>query len=399
MLRPKVRRVAPARRAQAPSIIIRTPSGPTPPTPSDHTCFLLEMPVDIVFLITARLGLADQFRLSHTCRALWRIAGKDWSAVFDRLPRHDRKSFIVDLAHTSPDFWICSECEGAHRLHPSDTPSNPPPFEGYPDQFRTCSDDTEEVSASWDYYRERKYEFKQRHAQLALKLCRLPGLEPRHKKYLREIMKPHRSQRLLPGPLTIQEEYRVQARIINRRFYLYQEWVFSHAPNTGDYSPALIRRALWDYCDCASWLFPQIHLCFHGDTNGGDIHSPAPVTSAHDILESVLESESEKCRAFACTFCLTDCEFLATNSSAPFTMRVWKDFGPGESPWDPVWMAHCRSSVIDITFIRRRGGGVQKKWSQWSERLRRSKTPVKRKAPILRVGRSRPRRRHGKARA
>ncbi|KAL2754386.1 hypothetical protein ACRALDRAFT_209777 [Sodiomyces alcalophilus JCM 7366] len=222
MLRRKVSRVVRSRRPPSKPLTVapvRIPSHPTPspPTPSNPTsnpapnasCLLLNLIPEILLLIRDRLGDCDQFRLSQTCRALRRLVHRDWRAEF-HLPEA-RRLLQIELAHTSPNLWICDYCDWAHGLNLSNTPSARSNVCGR-EQTRRIESDT-----AWT-----GYWFDQKHVQVALKLCRLPlsSLEPCHIKYLEDIMAPQSMRRRFPGGHGINEHYRARPRIIHRSFYL-----------------------------------------------------------------------------------------------------------------------------------------------------------------------------------
>jgi hypothetical protein len=130
----------------------------------DQKPAILQLPLDILLLITDNLTLHDKFLLSHTCKALRQVLLRDWDIELSQLSFEHQIGFWVGLAYTLPNRWVCLKC---CKLHPINTSDVPAAF--MLSKYRTvpCS------LKSSRGIENKQYSVQHYHIQLALKLLRL----------------------------------------------------------------------------------------------------------------------------------------------------------------------------------------------------------------------------------
>ncbi|QYS99268.1 hypothetical protein H0G86_006410 [Trichoderma simmonsii] len=298
---------------------------------------ILQLPLDLLLLITDQLALHDKFLLSHTCKTLRQVTCQDWAIEVSRLSFEDQIGFWAGLAYTLPNHWACLKC---CQLHPIDTSDVPRAYWAISARDDSCTVDMSrgvEIEA---------YSVQHYHVQFALKLSRLGNI---HRRYLKALMKPYTCTRKSHIP-PLRESYTAEPRIINKRFILREEWKFSN--NT--------RSAISIFPDEHD-LFPSV--CPHMDMMyGGPARSRLRKESSihqmgmRQLEEHVLLKEVtllEQGIASACEFpgrwifnsclhCATDIAVMISIDGREGIIRAWHDFGIEGSPMDISWKAHVR---------------------------------------------------------
>ncbi|KAL7924179.1 hypothetical protein ACQKWADRAFT_287487 [Trichoderma austrokoningii] len=298
---------------------------------------ILQLPPDILLLISDNLALHDRFLLSHTCKTLWQVISQDWDIALSRLSFEDQMEFWVGLAYTLPNCRVCQKC---CELHPIDTSDVPAAIWTMMDRCAPCSIDFSrgiEIDA---------YSVQHYHIQLALKLSRLGNI---HQKYLAALMKPYTyTGTSSTSPLT--ESYAAEPRIINNRFILHEEW--NRINNTSTALP----------------LFPDdmlyLLVCPHMRMSGGPaksrsyreqfINYAVHVNRLRQLDGSLLLKEFSLLEdgialayespaqwiSGSCLRCPTDFAIMVSADERKATIRAWHDFGVEGSPMDISWNVH-----------------------------------------------------------
>ncbi|PKK53183.1 hypothetical protein CI102_1598 [Trichoderma harzianum] len=136
---------------------------------------MLQVPLEIIYLIADNLCLSDKVYLSQTCTALRRIMFCDWKQAASKLSREDRFAFWEGIAHQSTNHWACQRCCKLHLVNDNTLKTigdNCPPcgFQLHsPLNLGGCHID-------------------HHHVQFALKLARLGNMEQKH---LETMMRPN----------------------------------------------------------------------------------------------------------------------------------------------------------------------------------------------------------------
>ncbi|KAH8129889.1 hypothetical protein LI328DRAFT_162450 [Trichoderma asperelloides] len=297
----------------------------------DQKPAILQLPLDILLLITDNLTLHDKFLLSHTAKHF----GKSYFET-GILSSHSW------LAYTLPNRWVCLKC---CKLHPIGTSDVPAAFTLVRHRTVPCS-----LGRSRGI-ENRQYSVQHYHIQLALKLSRLGNMYQQYLAALMQNFTRTRTEYSLKRPLA--ESYVAEPRIINKRFILREEWNISN--NT------------------ALPLFPdqlQCHIpvCPHMRIMGGLVGSRSSKKSSINVIvhwckimspregsillkeATLLEDgvelayESPGQWVFnSCLHCLTDFAVMISTDEREATIRAWHDFGIEGSPLDTSWKAHVKA--------------------------------------------------------
>lgn len=279
---------------------------------------ILDLPAEVILLITDQLDRHDQFFLSQTCRPLRRLVGCDWEREMDRLSMAEKLDFWTGLAYNLPDRWACADCCRLHAVDSSDTP-RAPRAPCHPHLSRGIG---------------KHYSIQHYHIQLALKYHRLGKS---HQKQLGRLMAPYASHSSLGS--TLKKAYTAEPKIVNGRFVLREEWVFR------DRIGRIPRQVLNYYCVmlCPHLLLSPIR------PRSGDV---PPSRWASQILCPAMEFEQLVTAAFhapgvdvygSCHRCPTDYAILCTDPRT-ISFRAWHDFGSHGSSQDLSWRAHVWTS-------------------------------------------------------
>ncbi|KAI5860243.1 hypothetical protein GGS23DRAFT_581756 [Durotheca rogersii] len=293
------------------------------PIAQNPDCALLQLPVDVILLISQALSSASRALLSQTCCSLRAVLGSHSAAT---LERHQRLEYLAGVARDLPERWVCEACVKLHRVVNLDTPKEP--------QHMSCP-------LGWDSWRHRAYHYRRhrldsrlvrldhRHVQLALKYTRLR--DEGHREYLQKLLEPYRDDNFVthiypcrPGVLAAR--YLVYPKVVvgadnNLRYMTLSTWLY-HT----DIEP-ISPFAVGDLYVCP-------HLCF--------LHSLwlkfGPVGRVGAVIHAALETQGASGELFgACPRCHTD--FSVRASQDHVELSVWQDLGPEGHPENPAWLS------------------------------------------------------------
>lgn len=303
---------------------------------------ILQLSLDVLFLITDNLALHDKFLLSHTCKALRLVTFQDWDIEISRLSFNDKIGFWAGLAYTSPNHWACLKCCKLHLIYTSDVPA----------AFWTVRE--RGVPCSVDYSRGfeiEAYSIQHHHIQFALKLSRLGNL---HQQYLAALMDTYmRTGISLMPPFT--DSYTAEPRIIHKRFILREEWNISN--NTSTALPLFSGKPYLHLSVCPhmrmifggparsrSWKESSVYWLMRTSNNNSMQQLEESILLKEiTLLEDgiVLAYESPGQWIFnSCLHCPTDFGIMISTDEREATIRAWHDFGIEGSPMDISWRAH-----------------------------------------------------------
>ncbi|PON25615.1 hypothetical protein TGAM01_v205500 [Trichoderma gamsii] len=335
---------------------------------------ILQLPLDILVLITDNLALHDKFLLSHTCKALRQVLLQEWDIELPQLSFEHQIGFWVGLAYTLPSRWVCLKC---CKLHPIDTSDVPAAF------MLIKYGAVRTVPCSLESSRGievEQYSVQHYHIQLALKLSRLGNVYQQYLAALMQTFTHTRTKYSLTPPLT--EFYAAEPRIINRRFILREEWKISNNTNTalplfpdqlGCSIPVCphMRITMGGLVGSRNWKESSINVIVHWC----NIMSPhegsillKEVTLLEDSIELAYESPGQWIFN-SCLHCSTDLAVMISTDERKATIRAWHDFGIEGSPLDASWKAHVRDEnranwlyvgpYVDYTH-----GSIRELWSE-----------------------------------
>ncbi|KAL6695358.1 hypothetical protein J3F84DRAFT_408320 [Trichoderma pleuroticola] len=89
---------------------------------SNYGAAILQLPLDILFLITNNLALYNKFLLSYTCKALWQVVFQEWDIKVSRLSFKEQVGFWIGLAYTLPSRWVCLKYCKLYSINTLDVP-------------------------------------------------------------------------------------------------------------------------------------------------------------------------------------------------------------------------------------------------------------------------------------
>ncbi|KAI1398316.1 hypothetical protein F4819DRAFT_502465 [Hypoxylon fuscum] len=281
---------------------------------------LLQLPLELVYLVAEFLTPVDLALLSQTCRSL-QAALKGYSNA-SHLCRTEYLTYLAGLARGLPEKWVCEGCMTLHPIVRFDTPGSKyhksycplksvtslrygPPHYKIPDD---------------DRLRCKQIPIGHRHVQLALKYTRLKC--PEYKSYLQALIAPHHDMQFKPSRETLlKTHYSAYPRIVagddgNLRFLLLSTWRYYKGRK-----------------DILLHELGYQMICPHLRLNCG----PCVLESA---TEKALKARGNgRERTGACPRCATD--FSVQLTSGYLSLRVWQDFGSEGSPVDLAWKSQC----------------------------------------------------------
>ncbi|KAL7952756.1 hypothetical protein V8C34DRAFT_298648 [Trichoderma compactum] len=306
---------------------------------NNPSAVILQLPLDLLFLITDQLALHDKFLLSHTCKTLRQVIYQDWAIEVSRLSFEDQIGFWAGLAYTLPKRRVCLKC---CKLHPMDTSDVPRAYRAISARDVPCTVDRSrgiEIEA---------YSVQHYHVQFALKLSRLGNI---HRRYLKTLMKTYTSTgKSLILPLT--ESYIAEPRIINKRFILREEWKISNNtssaisifPDERGLVPPVCPHMEMIFGGPASsrrWKESYISQMAHMPNNNSMWQLLKEVTLLEEGIASACESPGQWIFN-SCLHCATDFAIMLSTDEREATIRAWHDFGIEGSPMDIGWKAHVK---------------------------------------------------------
>ncbi|KAF3075689.1 hypothetical protein CFAM422_001909 [Trichoderma lentiforme] len=266
---------------------------------NNPSAVILQLPLDLVFLITDQLALHDKFLLSHTY----------WAIEVSRLSFEDQIGFWAGLAYTLPNRWACLKC---CHLHPIDTSDVPRAYWAISARDVPCTVDMSrgvEIEA---------YSVQHYHVQFALKLSRLGNI---HRRYLKALMKPYTCTSKSPIP-TLTESYTAEPRIINKRFILREDTI-PNFPDEHDLFPSVCPHMDMMYGGPARsrlWKESSIYQMAHMADNNKHVLLKE-VTLLEEDITSACESPGQWIFN-SCLHCATDFAVMISTDEREGTIQA-----------------------------------------------------------------------------
>ncbi|KAI2642190.1 hypothetical protein GGS21DRAFT_293920 [Xylaria nigripes] len=297
---------------------------PSPDLPNQSVP-LLQLPVELVQQVAQFLKPVDITLLSQTCRSLWAAFGESFRP--GKISDTDRLPYLVGLARSKPDVWVCGDCT---ILHPVDNPHDTPIRESKGAVRLTCPK-LRIKSFVFGGVGEFQARLEHRHVQLALKYTRLQ--QPEYDEYLRALLKPHEYviMRSDHPDFVGREIYDVKPRVCtdddgNLRFLLLSTWLYitrggGLLGNNG-------------YTIKHKWA--QL-ICPHLGITRNSVNNNALTAAIRQVFIDGASS-NRPARIGSCYCCATD--FSVQWIGANLVLRAWQDFGSEVSPTDLAWQTH-----------------------------------------------------------
>jgi hypothetical protein len=288
---------------------------------------LLQLPVEIILLISKALSPASRAIISQTCWSLRIIVGSNPART---LRDYERAEYLTSMARSMPEQWVCEACLALHPVHGHDIPGTLHAWTCPRRYYRGDVYDVPFVDISF------------RHVQLALKYVRLGNQSRRS--YLHKLVAPYdhdfnaiRYRGIAAmDPLTDEftVNYSVYPKVVmgadgDLRYLTLSVWVYEKGCLPVSLYTTRGHLSL-------STMGRQLYICKHQAFGYVD---PLP-----EAIDSAFESNAEQRRS--CLGCRTD--YSVEASPDRLELRVWRDLDDG-SPIDSrrtrlvVWRDNIRS--------------------------------------------------------
>ena len=297
----------------------------------DPSCGLLQLPTDLVLLISQELPPFSRVLLSQICCALREVLGH-LSVV--SLSRDRRLEYLATLARDLPDQWVCEVCVTLHRMNDLDIPTAPEHMT-CPRGWQTWLLGAYGIPLTQSWQDAGRVRLDHRHIQLALKCIRLQ--KHCYHSYVQKLLVPYHNDNFAAcgypstQPKPLMAEYSVYPRVVlgrdgNLRYLTLSVWKYyrNHQPVSLD--------ALGYFNICP-------HLFLRPDLPPQPHH---PLDTLGRAINAALRSRNGAKQSGACPRCPTDFSVQASSDRAK--LLVWQDLGSEGSPMDLAWRSH----VFDI---------------------------------------------------
>ncbi|CAG9974961.1 unnamed protein product, partial [Clonostachys byssicola] len=194
-----------------------------------QTSPLLQLPVELLFMVLDILRPHEKSILGQTCRSLSDITyGKSLPTC--ELPDDEAFDYLRCLSHNDTGSWVCAYCGQLHTVTEADL------REEWWESFAYKNGGHESLVPLWDSsYCSDGY----RHVQLSLKYDRLSPKSSECRERLRRLLTPYDGTPTFPGLKTaVRGHLHAAPKVVQGRFILKSTWTF----DTGDaiLSPAIM---------------------------------------------------------------------------------------------------------------------------------------------------------------
>ncbi|KAF4973179.1 hypothetical protein FZEAL_9396 [Fusarium zealandicum] len=304
---------------------------------------ILQLPIDVVLLITDYLALHDQVTLSETCISFHTVVRlRCGSAAL--LPKEQRIRYFSAVARSIPDRWACEICAELHPVSFKDAPGIP---SSLPCQRTALRPRFHGISI--------KFKLEHRHVQLALKYQRLACISKNDRAiYLSRLLRPYSAMfRTHPDadrhPCPVFAKYSAHPKLVQQRYLLLSTWEYTAGREM------LMKYTMGFLAICRhQWLEFDWHTseirCLMAENEyrqkGGIFLNPArnPTKILRLAFDVATESKATAVHA-SCPLCPVDFAVKYTPDRA--IIRAWHDLGPEGTPLDHEWAVHVMQDRPD----------------------------------------------------
>ena len=283
--------------------------------PVKQDSLLLNLPIDIIYVIIDALPLSARILLSQTCRDLWyRMRGTCFS-TFQSATFLERWECLATLDDFLSDHRLCYGCLALHTVDPEDLPTV------------NCQNSDQPCSAPeprGGRFQIDRYNYAPafRHIQLAVKYTRLRGIQNSYR--LRLLQKFETDLGFYQG----QSAYiTAEPLVVRGRFLLKTSHVF-----TGRSQPVSMQTVSQR----------TLIFCPHNFLGLDDDPTDPFIAAISMNFRNVARGWNMSARSFSCEHCPTD--FVIQVDKQVARIFAWADLGMGRSPIDEYWQSHiCHS--------------------------------------------------------
>jgi hypothetical protein len=278
--------------------------------PSQDSCALLQLPIDVLLSITDHLPRHGLYTLTRTCSQMGVLLDHHHHLSYEHL-RQDRTEcleYLTCISRNMLDRWVCSQRVKLCAVDYNDYPESLP----WPADHSRVDPENGEVP----------FNISARHPQLALKYIRLADhLDHDGWEYLGRLVAAQHGilyGDMHPGSDGARLFWQAEVRIVGGR-YLKMVEISAYYPASDGCSE--LDPFKWSFCKHQkavrhAWLAANPRVQSLIDT---------PVTD--DELPEIKAS---------CPYCPTDIAFVRRERWS-CVVRIWVDYGPEASPIQPCW--------------------------------------------------------------
>ena len=299
--------------------------------PKKKRCFILNLPLDIVYTIADELTLPSRIIFSQTCRDLWHLLHGDCLSALREASVVERLDCLAVLEQLLPDHHLCTGC---CALQPVD-----------------CKED---VCGRFCPFKEPRfsrvllsgsYAISFPYVQLAIKYGSHNRYQGARKKYDPPLLTKFSIS--VPDFFAWRLDFSAEKLVAEGRFLLKT----THVLHGVTQSLSLLNSSKAPVAICPHLSLGVVHPIALGEP------IPAALRMAYDEAGAPVGLNQD---LHCCARCPTD--FLVSNEDDNVSIMVWTDLGNGTSPQDPFWRSHLLSnenSRLDGNTFDYRPGSIQ----------------------------------------
>ena len=275
---------------------------------------LLNLPLDLFYLIIDEIPFSAKVILSRTCRDL-RYLVRDTHHLRNA-SKQERQEALTALGQLLPNHYLCINCGALHLVDSKDLPTVP--------HLKPCLLRTPECAA---LYVNPHYEICFRHVQLAIKYT-----------IQKEINQELRANILRKTEISMFRREPLKHRFIAKPMIIHNRLVFHSVNIFSMRTESLSFKTLFK-----QFLKICIHHEFRGSNPPFDLNTLLS-SKINDVFDHPTNDKNVFVyrTSFSCDYCPTDCVLIRTHEK--FLVVIWKDLGTGNSLEDPYWRSHTLDS-------------------------------------------------------
>ncbi|KAM4066366.1 hypothetical protein HRG_000475 [Hirsutella rhossiliensis] len=296
-------------------------------------CPLLQLPVELILLISDHLPRPNQMVFSQTCSPLRNILHYRLSLnlhcqdPFMGLSRGALLEYLICMGRQNPNVWLCETCRRLHKVTECEIGRGRRACMSWARRAISCP-------GMLIYYH---------HVQLALKYNRIGGNDPKCRGRLQSLLAPHHHDAwYLDQPDRLSNRFSSVCKIVEGNFILMSVWECEQR----DADIPVSRRSIGALSICSHQFFSY---AMDSETVRATRRYNDALASA--IVEALRNPDGGEVTG-ACHQCATD--FAVEGSPQRMKLRTWRNLGPEGSPLNPEW----KSQVNYMTLRRNNQPGA-----------------------------------------
>ncbi|KAI0131411.1 hypothetical protein F4814DRAFT_168128 [Daldinia grandis] len=305
------------------------------------TCFILELPAELILYLSDFLEPSNYMIFSHTCRSIYIILGMQPISVCHnsdaRYIHWQRIKYLSLLSKDLPDYWACESCMTLHTVDKRDLPSTPRNFFCHRRLGRLVGRVYNEQFAAGSHF----LSLEHQHVQLALKYTRIK--DSKYNAYLRALLTPYDARRFPHMNLFWKTLFSTLFPFFETSSVIYPKIV-----SDPDGTLRFLVSFIWTYKTTQDVSMPlmnmgELAICPHTHFRSGRVfyyiceYGPVIQDVRGSAVRTVQRYRYGATEALtgSCSRCPTDFALQVTRQCVE--IRVWRDMGTEGSPVDLPW--------------------------------------------------------------